>query len=166
MPPPLGPSPTWKCPLDQRERCWKQLRTSSGASPMARYSGTYRHCGGQGGRAGRRGGGQVLTGAGVGHCIHAARLPSVFWAGSCHCRPRHPATSLPEPTTMQRTCQLSFFSSMPSAKSSVRVHSGNQPACGARSAAQQARSAGSHRVQASQAAVAKLGAHLRDAPWQ
>ena len=32
--------PTWKCPLAQRERCWKQLRTSSGASPIARYSGT------------------------------------------------------------------------------------------------------------------------------
>lgn len=30
--------------LHHRDRCWKQLRTWSGASPTARYSGTYRHC--------------------------------------------------------------------------------------------------------------------------
>jgi len=57
-----------RTPLAQRERCWKQLRTSSGASPTARYSSTYRHC------------------------------------------------------------QRRFFSSMPSAKSSVSVYSGDQPA--------------------------------------
>lgn len=36
---------------------------------------------------------------------------------------------IPSPPT-HRHCQLSFFSSMPSAKSSVSVHSGNQPAWG------------------------------------
>ena len=65
----LGLEKSWKCPLAQRDRCWKQLRISSGASPSARYSSTYRHC------------------------------------------------------------QLRRLSSMPSAKSSVSVHSGNHPAC-------------------------------------
>ncbi len=64
----LHPTQGARTPLAQRERCWKQLRTSSGASPTARYSSTYRHC------------------------------------------------------------QRRFFSSMPSAKSSVSVYSGDQPA--------------------------------------
>lgn len=30
--------------LHQRDRCWKQFRTCSGASPTAKYSSTYRQC--------------------------------------------------------------------------------------------------------------------------
>lgn len=30
----------WKWPLHHRDRCWKQLRSCSGASPTARYSST------------------------------------------------------------------------------------------------------------------------------
>lgn len=30
----------WKWPLHQRLRCWKIFRTSCGASPIAKYSGT------------------------------------------------------------------------------------------------------------------------------
>ena len=40
--------------------------------------------------------------------------------------PTHPPRPPTHPTTL--TCHLSFFSSMPRAKSSVSVHSGNQPA--------------------------------------
>ena len=36
----FGPNTIWKWPLHQRDRCWKQLRTCSGASPTTRYSST------------------------------------------------------------------------------------------------------------------------------
>lgn len=190
----------WKWPLDQRERCWKQLRTCGRAGkargarrgglvwvlglllfqtrarpqrrcpalpsgPLAppraplQWPGTPTHSWRAGGGASKRRGEEQEGQEG---CASLGRR-----AGTSTSRQHQREPSRRPPARKQRQsraaatdrhCQLSFFSSMPSAKSSVSVHSGNRPACGGRGRARASGQAG-RRQEGAPAMEAAVEAH-------